>query len=384
MTVDALMAEIERDRIFYDESGGGVTFSGGEPLMQPAFVREMAAMCRVSAIHVALDTCGHVDTDALLDIARDVDLFLFDLKMMDEERHRAFTGASNVRILQNLERLSAVHGNILVRFPFIPGVNDDDENVRAMGAFLASLRLTRDRRAALSPGRHRQVRTAPAPVPAARHPAAVGRPGDPRGPAARVVRIDRSTRRIVMTERVARLRQQSLDRKPTLSSERAELMTAFYRDAPAAPLPILRALSFQYLMERKALCILPDELIVGERGPEPKATPTYPELCCHTLEDLDILDSREKISFAVDQRARDAYREIGHPVLARAVDAPPDVPGAARRVEARLRGGRVHRVHGAARARPHGGRREDLPRRGWRGCRPTSTASWRRSTTCTT
>jgi len=112
-----------------------------------------------------------------------------------------------------------------------------------------------------------------------------------------------------MTERVARLRQESLDRKPTLSTERAELMTEFYKDAPAVPLPILRALSFQYLMERKALCILPGELIVGERGPVPKATPTYPELCCHTLEDLDILDSREKISFAVDEHARAAYRE---------------------------------------------------------------------------
>jgi len=112
-----------------------------------------------------------------------------------------------------------------------------------------------------------------------------------------------------MTERVARLRQDSLDRKPTLSTERAELMTAFYREAPAAPLPILRALSFQYLMERKALCIEPGELIVGERGPAPKATPTYPELCCHSLEDLDILDSREKISFAVAEHARTAYRD---------------------------------------------------------------------------
>ncbi len=112
-----------------------------------------------------------------------------------------------------------------------------------------------------------------------------------------------------MTERVARLRQESLNRKPTLSSERAELMTAFYRDAPAEPLPILRARSFQYLAANKALCILPGELIVGERGPAPKATPTYPELCCHTLVDLDMLDSREKISFAVDQRARDAYRD---------------------------------------------------------------------------
>jgi hypothetical protein len=112
-----------------------------------------------------------------------------------------------------------------------------------------------------------------------------------------------------MTERVARLRQASLDCRPRLSTERAELMTAFYREAPAAPLPILRALSLRYLMERKALSILPGELIVGERGPTPKATPTYPELCCHSLEDLDILNSREKISFAVDDQARAAYHE---------------------------------------------------------------------------
>jgi trans-4-hydroxy-L-proline dehydratase len=112
-----------------------------------------------------------------------------------------------------------------------------------------------------------------------------------------------------MTERVARLRQLSLDTKPTLSSERAELMTAFYRDAPSAPLPILRALSFQYVMDRKALYIEPGELILGERGPVPKATPTYPELCCHSLEDLDILDTREKISFAVADDAKAAYRE---------------------------------------------------------------------------
>jgi trans-4-hydroxy-L-proline dehydratase len=112
-----------------------------------------------------------------------------------------------------------------------------------------------------------------------------------------------------MTERVARLRHLSLDTKPTLSSERAELMTAFYRDAPSAPLPILRALSFQYVMDRKALYIEPGELILGERGPVPKATPTYPELCCHSLEDLEILDTREKISFAVADDARRAYRE---------------------------------------------------------------------------
>jgi formate C-acetyltransferase len=113
-----------------------------------------------------------------------------------------------------------------------------------------------------------------------------------------------------MTDRVARLRQASLATKPTLSSERAELMTEFYRNAPAVPLPVLRAMSLQHLVDRKALHIEPGELIVGERGPRPKATPTYPELCCHSLEDLDILDTREKISFDVDQHARDAYHDV--------------------------------------------------------------------------
>lgn len=143
MSPDVLMAEIERDRIFYDESGGGVTFSGGEPLMQPVFLANMASACRASGIHVAIETCGQVDTRALVAVARDTDLFLFDLKLMDERRHREYTGASNVRILRNLERLTQIGANIRVRFPLVPGVNDDDENVRATGALLASLGLTR-------------------------------------------------------------------------------------------------------------------------------------------------------------------------------------------------------------------------------------------------
>lgn len=143
MTVDALMAEIERDRLFYDESNGGVTFSGGEPLLQPAFLLDMAEAASSSGIHVAVDTCGLGDTETLVDVAGFADLFLFDLKIMDDRRHRRFTGASNSRILFNLERLSQVHKNIIVRLPLIPGVNDDDDNVRAIGAFLASMRLTR-------------------------------------------------------------------------------------------------------------------------------------------------------------------------------------------------------------------------------------------------
>jgi pyruvate formate-lyase/glycerol dehydratase family glycyl radical enzyme len=113
-----------------------------------------------------------------------------------------------------------------------------------------------------------------------------------------------------MSERVAWLRQQSLEAVPTISTERAELMTEFYRqDLGPVSAPVRRALAFQYLMERKAICISEGELIVGEKGPAPKATPTYPELCCHTLEDLDILSSREKISFAVSPQARQVYQD---------------------------------------------------------------------------
>src|SRR5512146_3260494 len=100
-----------------------------------------------------------------------------------------------------------------------------------------------------------------------------------------------------MTERVARLRRESLDARPSLSTERAELMTAFYRCAPAASVPVTRALSFRDLMQRKAIHVGEGELIVGERGPKPRATPTYPELCCHSLGDLEVLGTRDKIWF---------------------------------------------------------------------------------------
>ena len=115
---------------------------------------------------------------------------------------------------------------------------------------------------------------------------------------------------MAMSERVARLRQQSLEARPTLSTERAELLTEFYRrNLGLVSAPVRRALAFQYLMEHKTICINEGELIVGEKGPAPKAAPTYPELCCHSLEDLDILNSREKTSFAVSPQARQLYEE---------------------------------------------------------------------------
>jgi trans-4-hydroxy-L-proline dehydratase len=108
--------------------------------------------------------------------------------------------------------------------------------------------------------------------------------------------------------RVASLRQQSLDARPSISTERAELMTEFYRqNLGLISVPMRRALAFRYLLEHKTICINPGELIVGEKGPAPKAAPTYPELCCHSLQDLDILNTREKIPFDVELEARTTY-----------------------------------------------------------------------------
>jgi len=115
----------------------------------------------------------------------------------------------------------------------------------------------------------------------------------------------------MMSERVKRLKEQSVSTKPHISTERAELLTDFYQSgiADTVSTPVARALAFKHLLENKTICINEGELIVGERGPAPKATPTYPELCCHTLKDLEILNSREKTPFLVSEHVRRIYRE---------------------------------------------------------------------------
>jgi pyruvate formate lyase activating enzyme len=139
MTVAQVMTEIERDVPFFDQSKGGVTFSGGEPLMQRKFLAEVLMACRAHDIHTVVDTSGFAKWDVLESIRGDVNLFLYDLKLMDNERHIRYTGVSNVLILSNLHRLSAVGAKCIVRIPLIPGVNDDEENLVESGKFLASL-----------------------------------------------------------------------------------------------------------------------------------------------------------------------------------------------------------------------------------------------------
>jgi pyruvate formate lyase activating enzyme len=138
-TVDQLLAEIEKDLVFFDESGGGVTLSGGEPLSQPAFVSRFLAACRDRAIRTTLETCGFAQPDVFPKIALASSLVLFDLKFVDSASHRHFTGVPNDLILRNLESLVGLRHPHVVRIPVVPGVNDTAASIAAFAEYLARL-----------------------------------------------------------------------------------------------------------------------------------------------------------------------------------------------------------------------------------------------------
>jgi pyruvate formate lyase activating enzyme len=131
VTVQEVMQQLDRDSIFYDESGGGVTFSGGEPLFQPQFLLELLKQCKKREYHTAVDTSGFGLPDTIKAIISYTDLFLFDLKHMDDEAHLKHTGVSNSLILENLQTISRLGGRIFIRIPLIPGINDDEKNIMA-------------------------------------------------------------------------------------------------------------------------------------------------------------------------------------------------------------------------------------------------------------
>jgi len=138
-SVADLLEVIETERPFFDQSGGGVTFSGGEPLMYPEFLKEILDACGRLQIHRTVDTSGQTSSKNLLDIAKRTDLFLYDLKLMDSKKHKEWTGAGNKRILQNLKALANSGADIQIRIPLIKGVNADDGNIEATAAFVATL-----------------------------------------------------------------------------------------------------------------------------------------------------------------------------------------------------------------------------------------------------
>jgi pyruvate formate lyase activating enzyme len=138
-SVDELLEIIEKERPFFDQSGGGVTFSGGEPLLYPDFLIEILDACGKQQIHRAIDTSGFVKTATLLEVAKHTDLFLYDLKMIDAEKHKQYTGVDNPLILENLKILAVSGAAIRVRIPLIGGVNDDNVSIEAAAAFVADL-----------------------------------------------------------------------------------------------------------------------------------------------------------------------------------------------------------------------------------------------------
>ncbi len=139
MSVSAVMDIIEKDRIFFDQSGGGVTFSGGEPLTHSKMLLELLIECGKRHIHRAVDTAGNVSTEILLEVAKHTDLFLYDLKMMNSGLHREWIQAGNERILENLKVLAATGAHIMIRIPLVGGVNDTDENIEQTARFISDL-----------------------------------------------------------------------------------------------------------------------------------------------------------------------------------------------------------------------------------------------------
>ncbi len=135
-----VMESILRDRIFFEESGGGVTFSGGEPLMQPDFLLETLSLCRDEGIHTALDTSGHVVNSVFTEAARNTGLLLFDIKTADTGIHRQYTGHGNELVLGNLASVAGTGTPVIARIPLIPGVNDDNSSMEAIRDLLKEVK----------------------------------------------------------------------------------------------------------------------------------------------------------------------------------------------------------------------------------------------------
>ena len=140
ITPEEIISEIEKDRLFFESSSGGVTFSGGEPLMQHVFLKEVLNMCKNRAIHTALDTSGYSPTETFNTILKYIDLFLYDLKILDDEQHKKYTGVSNKIIIKNLETLQKKRKDVILRFTIINKITNTKENLRNIQNFVSSLK----------------------------------------------------------------------------------------------------------------------------------------------------------------------------------------------------------------------------------------------------
>jgi pyruvate formate lyase activating enzyme len=142
MIVQDIVPEVEKDRIFYEESGGGITISGGEPFNQPEFLLELLESLKFNHLNIALDTSGFTEWKWLEKTLKYVDLYLYDLKIMDDSLHLEHTGVSNKLILDNLLKLAEQTNQIIIRLPVIPGINDNDGHFESLASFLQPLMLS--------------------------------------------------------------------------------------------------------------------------------------------------------------------------------------------------------------------------------------------------
>ncbi|MBP1926608.1 pyruvate formate lyase activating enzyme [Sedimentibacter acidaminivorans] len=140
-SVDEVMKEVMKDKIFYDQSNGGVTLSGGEPLIQIEFVEELLRKLKEEKVHTAIDTSGAVSFEILERAAKYTDLFLYDLKLIDDDKHKEYIGASNKDIIDNLVKLSKIHSNINVRMPIIGNINDNIAHIEKTIELLKELNI---------------------------------------------------------------------------------------------------------------------------------------------------------------------------------------------------------------------------------------------------
>jgi pyruvate formate lyase activating enzyme len=140
-TVEEVFREVIRDKPFYQNSGGGVTASGGEPLLQPDFVAELFKRCQENSVHTCLDTCGYANADSFKIVLPYTNLVLYDLKLMDSHVHRMWTGKSNEKVLQGINLVAQSKVPVIVRIPVIPGANDSEENMKAIARFCTDISI---------------------------------------------------------------------------------------------------------------------------------------------------------------------------------------------------------------------------------------------------
>lgn len=139
VAVEEILEEVLRDQIFYEKSGGGLTLSGGEPLLQFDFTLQLLQEAKARGIHTCVETCGFLETEKIENVAKYTDLFLYDWKISDRKAHREYTGVDNALIEKNLRALDKVHANVVLRCPIIPGVNDTDDHFSGIAKLVNSL-----------------------------------------------------------------------------------------------------------------------------------------------------------------------------------------------------------------------------------------------------